>query len=356
MPFEAPSKTKLRRERGESKMEKVRVIVYGVGAMGSGMVRMMLDKEGLEVVGGIVFAEEKVGRDLGEVAGAGRSLGIVASSDPDTVFSSMKADVVLHVARISRQMESEIMKAVEAGLNVITTTDIRLAYPWIHWPELAQRVDEAAKRNGVTVLSTGFRPGFITDLLPIVFSGICASVEKVVVRGVEDWTLFGISTLMRLGFGNTVDEFKKRLAGRPVSPASPPSTELDMIADALGWELSETSRTLEPVTSKKRKRTRHGMDIEPGMVCGFKEVTSGMMDGQAVIVLELIGVVDLEEEGLESSNFVSIKGEPDLDIVMKDSKSDALFYSHAVNAIPQVMEAKPGLVTVRDLPVAAALK
>jgi len=337
-------------------MGNVRVIVYGVGAMGSGMVRMMLDKEGIEVVGGIDIAEEKVGRDIGEVAGVGKSLGIVVSDQADAILDNTKADIALHATPMSRQMESEIMKAVEAGLNVITTTDVRLGYPWLHWPELAQRVDEAAKRNGVTVLSTGFRPGFIADLVPIVFSGICASVQKIEVRGVVDWTLFGILTLVRMGFGTTVDEFKNRLGGGLVSPARPPSTELDMIADALGWKLSETSRTLEPITSKKRKRTRHGMEIEAGMVCGFKEVTSGMVDGQAVIVLELIGVVDLGEEGLESSNFVSIKGEPDLDIVMKDSKSDALFYSHAVNAIPQVMEAKPGLVTVRDLPVAAALK
>jgi hypothetical protein len=173
---------------------------------------------------------------------------------------------------------------------------------------------------------------------------------------VVDWTFFGVSTLTRMGFGNTVDEFKKKLAGRPVSPASPPSTELDMIADALGWKLSETGRTLDPVTSKKRKRALYGMEIESGTVCGFKEVCYGILDGEAVITLELNGVVDPEEEGLESSNFVSIKGEPDLDIVMKDSKSDALFYSHAVNAIPQVIEAKPGLVTVRDLPVAAAIK
>jgi hypothetical protein len=337
-------------------MEKVRVIVYGVGAMGSGIVRMMSDKEGIEIVGAIDVSEEKVGRDLGEVAGVGKKLGIVVSDKPDTILSSTKADIVLHATPMSRQMESEIMKAVEAGLNVITMTDIRLVYPWVHWPELGQRVDEATKRNGVTVLSTGFRPGFVTDLLPIVFSGICASVEKIVVKAVDDWILFGISPLMRLGFGITLDEFKNRLAGRPVSPASPPSPELDMIADALGWKLSDTSRTLEPITSKKRKRTRHGMELEAGTVCGFKEVISGIVEGQAVIVLELIGVLGLEEEGLESSNFVSIKGEPDLDIVMKDSKSDALFYSHAVNAIRQVMEAKPGLVTVRDLPVAAALK
>jgi hypothetical protein len=337
-------------------MEKVRVIVYGVGAMGSRMVRMMLDKEGIEVVGGIDVAEEKVGRDVGEVSGVGKNLGIIVSGQADAILQKTKADIVLHATPISRGMESEIMKAIEGGLNVITLADVRLTYPWVHWPELGQRVDEAAKRNGVTVLSTGFRPGFIADLVPIVFSGVCASIERIEVRGVVDWTFFGVPTLMRMGFGLTVDEFKKTLGGRPVSPASPPSTELDMIADALGWKLSETGRTLDPVTSKKRKRTLYGMEIESGTVCGFKEVCYGILDGEAVITLELNGVVDPEDEGLGIPDSVSIKGEPDLDIVVKGSKSDAPFYAHAVNAIPQVMEARPGLVTVRDLAVAAALK
>jgi len=151
-------------------MEKVRVIVYGVGAMGSGMVRMMLDKQWIEIVGAIGHSKTKIGKDLGEVAGVGRKLGSVISDD--SVLSEVKADMVLHATSFpASDMEFQIIKAVKGKANVITLTDSRLAYPWLHWPQLARRIDEAAKENGVTVLSTGISPGFMGDLVPIMFSG-----------------------------------------------------------------------------------------------------------------------------------------------------------------------------------------
>lgn len=53
----------------------VRAIVYGVGAMGSILTRLLLDK-GVQIVGAVGRSPEKVGRDLGEVAGLGRLLGV----------------------------------------------------------------------------------------------------------------------------------------------------------------------------------------------------------------------------------------------------------------------------------------
>ncbi len=58
-------------------MRPVRAIVYGVGAMGSIMARLMLDK-GVEIVGAVGRSPEKVGRDLGEVAGLGRPTGVTS--------------------------------------------------------------------------------------------------------------------------------------------------------------------------------------------------------------------------------------------------------------------------------------
>ena len=64
-------------------MNKIRVAMWGFGAMGSGMVRLMLQKSGLEVVGVIDQRKEVVGKDIGDVLELGRKTGMSAKSPSD---------------------------------------------------------------------------------------------------------------------------------------------------------------------------------------------------------------------------------------------------------------------------------
>jgi 4-hydroxy-tetrahydrodipicolinate reductase len=68
--------------------------VYGVGAMNSIVTRMLLDK-GVDVVGAIARSPAKVGRDLGEVIGLGRALGVTVSDDPAEVFTRTTPDIAV---------------------------------------------------------------------------------------------------------------------------------------------------------------------------------------------------------------------------------------------------------------------
>jgi len=344
-------------------MEKVRVIVYGVGAMGSGMVRMMLDKQWIEIVGAIGHSKTKIGKDLGEVAGVGRKLGSVISDD--SVLSEVKADMVLHATSFpASDMEFQIIKAVKGKANVITLTDSRLAYPWLHWPQLARRIDEAAKENGVTVLSTGISPGFMGDLVPIMFSGLCIFVKKVLVKIVSDLSAFGIPVLNRYGISTGLEQWRKEFGRKIVTPARPLSdvadslfrfTLIDMIADALGWQLDETSQVLEPLTAVRRKRLPQELEISPGSVYGVNQISCGIKGGDAVITIEVILGVGLEEEGLEAAGIVTLEGDQNISITIKNFDPGAGSFARCVNAIPQVMGAPAGLITNKDLPVATAL-
>ena len=62
---------------------QVRVLQWGLGAMGSGMARLVLDKPGLQLVAAVDSRPDLIGRDLGEVLGLGRELGVVVTGDPD---------------------------------------------------------------------------------------------------------------------------------------------------------------------------------------------------------------------------------------------------------------------------------
>ena len=72
-------------------MDNLKVIIWGLGAMGSGMARTILEKKGLEIVGAIESMPEKCGKDVGEVVGFDNKIGVLVSSDADEVLKK-KAD------------------------------------------------------------------------------------------------------------------------------------------------------------------------------------------------------------------------------------------------------------------------
>lgn len=346
-------------------MEKVRAIVYGIGAMGSGMARLMLTKDWVEIVGGINRAhpdlkdksKEKVGKDLGELVGANKKIGVIVSNDVDGVLSKAKANLIFHATSSPLdEIESQIMKCIEARCNVISVAEARLVYPWIHNRETGQRIDEAAKKNQVTVLFTGINPGFMMDLVPIMFTGVCASVKRIVMWRLLNILPYGPGVLKNLGIGLAVNEFQKGLVDGSIGWILPQTCpQIDMICDAIGWRLDETRRIVEPMTSNKAKETSYGVEIGAGKVCGVKWSYSGLKGGETPITFDWIHMLHPEEEGLEAEDRCSIEGESDIDLIVRKLDSGIGTYAHAINAIPQVMQARPGLVTVRELPAAAAL-
>ena len=148
-------------------MEKLRVVLYGVGAIGSRIAKFLLEKNGVKIVGAIDVAKEKVGKDLGHVLGIGKRLGVMVSDDPDAVLSKVNASIVIHsTTSFLKQVYPQITKIVEHGVNVVSTCE-ELSYPYATDPELAKKLDESAKKHKVTVLGTGINPGFMMDTLAI---------------------------------------------------------------------------------------------------------------------------------------------------------------------------------------------
>jgi len=335
-------------------MEKVRVILYGVGTMGSYIAKFLLEKEGVEIVGAIDVAEDKVGKDLSEILGLNKELGVVVSNDPDVVFSTVKADIMVH-ATVSflKQVYPHIAKAVGHGVSVVSTCE-ELAYPYITEPKLAQKLDELAKGHGVTVLGTGINPGFIMDTLAITLTGVCQKVEKIkAVRIVNAATRRG-PFQKKIGAGLSVKEFRDRIERKTITGHVGLEQSVSMIASALGWKLDRIEvDPVEPVVAKTPAESE-AIRVEPGQVAGLRQCYRGIMGGKEVITLDLQAYIGAEEE----YDSISIEGTPSLHMriapcVHGDVGTGAII----VNSIPKVLKAPPGLVTMKDLPIpSAALK
>ena len=132
-------------------METARIALYGVGAMGARVAKLLLKKKGVEIVGAIDVDERKVGKDLGEALDIDQYLGVKISNNPDNVLSRANADVVIHsTTSFLKQTYSQITLAIKHGANVISTCE-ELSYPYAMEPELAGKLDELAKKHSVTI-------------------------------------------------------------------------------------------------------------------------------------------------------------------------------------------------------------
>jgi len=100
-------------------MKKIRVVQYGVGPIGAGMVRLMLQKPELQIVGAIDVDPKKAGKDLGMVAGAERETGVQISADSQAVLRA-GADVVVHTtSSYLANVADELKACLKAGLHVV---------------------------------------------------------------------------------------------------------------------------------------------------------------------------------------------------------------------------------------------
>ncbi|HNY84474.1 MAG TPA: hypothetical protein PKK82_06390, partial [Anaerolineaceae bacterium] len=139
----------------------IRVLQWGLGAMGSGMAKLMLQKSGLQIVAAVDARPDYVGKDLGEILDVGKKMGVVVTDKPETVLDKNKVDiVVIATTSWAAKQAPDLKKIINAGINVISIAE-EMSDVEAQSPKLGKELDDLAKKNGVTVLGTGVNPGFV---------------------------------------------------------------------------------------------------------------------------------------------------------------------------------------------------
>src|SRR3990167_362857 len=239
-----------------------RVVHYGIGALGVQIVSAASRREGIQIVGAIDTDPALVGKDLGEVAQTGRTLGITVSSDAAGVLREIPADVVLHTtSSFLPQVKDQLLGIMAAGRNVVSTCE-ELAFPAAQHPALAHELDAAARAAGVTLLGTGINPGFLMDFLPVTLSSICQEVRSISVTRVADASQRRLPLQKKIGAGMTVPEFKAKAADGAMGHIGLIES-VALIATALGWKLDRTETTLEPEIAQEDVVTRY-LEVKAG--------------------------------------------------------------------------------------------
>lgn len=337
-------------------MENVKVIIWGLGAMGSGMAEMLLKKKGVEIVGA-VGRGAKIGKSmydyLPNVERGDRPDVIIGS--PEDVITEKAADVVLCCTDSFTKNAFDRLKFVlEKKINVVSSAE-EMSYPQAQSPELAAQLDEIAKANGVSILGTGINPGLIMDLLVVIMTGCCEEVEHIVSRRVNSLSPFGPAVMEEQGIGITVDEFVNGVKTGKLSGHVGFHESIHMIADAIGWKVDKVTQSMDPIVTDVDRKSPFGF-AKAGDVAGCAMKGFGYVDGELKLEMDHPQQIEPEQVGVQTGDYVIIKGTPNINMVNSPEVPGGIgTIAMCVNMIPHVINARPGLQTMLTLPVPRAI-
>lgn len=324
----------------------IKVIHFGLGPIGCAMARLVAQRANLQIVGAVDIDPAKIGKDLGEVAGLGKNIGVKIMSSLEDVLQNTDAQIVVHTtASYFDVFENQILNILGHKLNVVSTAE-ELSFPWHHNPKQAKRIDDAAKKNGVSVLGTGINPGFLMDSLPLNLTALSQNVESIDIRRAQNASTRRGPFQKKIGSGMTAEEFKAAMkTGRMGHVGLPQS--MAMIFDAFGKKLAKYKQKIVPVLAKKEIKTEH-FTVPEGFCIGLKQTAKGL-DENGIVFCTMTFVAFLDNK--EDRDTIKIAGTPNLKVTLEGANGDIGTAAITINAIARVVNSPAGLVTMKDLPI-----
>lgn len=350
----------------------IRVVHIGTGNVGRLALSELVANPAFELTGLVVSADEKVGRDAGELAGLDVVTGITATKDLDAALAT-NPDCAVYCAMGDNRMPqamADVHKIAAAGINVVGTSPGVLQYPWGVMPDkYIAPLEEAARQGNSSIYINGVDPGFITDLIPLAFASTCASIEQVRCMEIADYATYDGATVMFdvMGFGQPLDEVPMLFQPGVLSVAW--GCAIRQLAAGLNITLDSITESYEREPAPGAFDIAAG-HIPKGGVAAVRFEIKGMVGDHPVIVVEHVTRVrgdlrpDWAQPAQEGGSYrVEITGEPSyvVDICPTSTKGDhnhaaiAAGAARVVNAIPAVLAAPPGIRTTLDLPLVSEI-
>lgn len=327
--------------------KRIRVVQFGLGPIGASIVRLMRQKAGLEIVGGIDRDPNKAGRDLGELIQAPDAPWGIPVSPSSAKALDSSVDLVIHsTSSYLESVKDELLSCISAGCCIVSTCE-ELAYPFRKHPELSARLDRAAKEEGVALVGTGVNPGFVMDKLLLVASAACQHVEFARATRIVNASKRRFPLQKKIGAGMTPQEFRNQVDAGVIKHHGLPES-IAMVADGLGFQLDDIAETIEPVIAREAVKTEY-LEVSEGQVAGVHQIARGIAGGREKVFMELQMYVGADKP----SDTVELRGEPNVTMTIPGgAHGDLATAAIAVNAIPAILAAPAGLRTMRDLPIA----
>ncbi len=343
----------------------IKVIQWATGTVGIHAVPAIAAHPELELAGLWVHSESKAGKDAGELCG-GPALGVTASNDRELMLD-MGADVICYMANSDVRPDGvvdDLCDFLSRGINVVNTSFVPLLMPDAIEGTTAERLRAACAEGGTSVYTSGIDPGFGNAGLAIHLLALCKEVNTVRMMEIVNYatwdnpfTMFEI-----MGFGK--QDVSQSLLLSPGSTALAWGPVVQLVASAIGLQLDRIEEWHEVIRAPEPIEIASGT-VEEGTISGMRFEIRGMVGDEARIVVEHVTRLrdeDAPEWPHGSGYRIEIDGEPCLKAELELSShigdhnhAGCLATAmHVINAIPSVVAAEPGIVTLLDLPVYSA--
>jgi 4-hydroxy-tetrahydrodipicolinate reductase len=332
----------------------MRFVQFGCGKMSRYLVKYALER-GYQLVGAFDISPDLVGQEF-----FGQAISDAANFGQQ--LASLKPDFCIIATRSTMAEIADAMTAcAEQGVNAITTCEEAI-YPWNSSPEITERLDALAKAHGATLTGSGYPDVFWGTLI----ATLAGSVQKITqITGSSSYNIedYGIALAEGHGAGLSVAEFEQSLgqfndlspqqvADKVKSGEITPSymwNQNGWLAAKLNLQVVEQTQKCLPITSDKDLDSATlGLKIKTGAVIGMRSiVTTRTVEG---ITIETENIGKVYAPGEIDTNRWSLKGEPDVSLVVDQPATVELTCATIINRIPQLLSAQPGYQTTNNFP------
>lgn len=337
------------------------VFQWASGNVGRYAARAVSRRSDMELTGLHVTNPDKSGSSVNDLLGIDAP-GVSATSSIEAILDSA-AEVVVHAPLASliygenpNQDLDDICSLLAGGKNVITV--VGYMYPKVYGRDVVDRIETACRAGGTSFHGTGLNPGWMGDWLPLAMSTLCEQIDHLGVLEVSNFQHYASPQIMfeSMGFGSTPDAFEARGVRRKTWLDGLFSESIQLVADGLAMNVTTIESTRETVLAENDLEVAAGT-VSAGTVAGQRWYWKGLAGGNEVIAHETVWRIhpDVAPDWPDSNNHIRFKGTPDIDLELP---RDFTFISNgmlstamrAVNAIPYVVAAEPGIRTFLDLP------
>lgn len=334
---------------------KYRVAQWGTGNVGLRALRAVIDHSLYDLVAVKVYSAAKAGRDAGDLCAAPPT-GVIATRDIEDVLAA-RPDCVLYMP--ARAEIDALTRLLEAGINVVTT---RMEFNCRDTLDAETRaaLEAACARGGASLYATGSTPGVWTEVIPFTLSAMQRRLDRLTVTDFAEMSSRNSPEMLfdLLRFGSDPADWDPN-APYGTAMSTPPS--LTMVAAAMGLTLDEIVCSRDYAVAHHRVEIAAGT-IEAGTIAAVAMEIAGVRHGEPVIRRRSVWYVakDLEPawELRESGLRYQLEGDTPLDLMLtfpvspeEYPKVSPGFTAHpAVNAIPIVCAAAPGIRHTSELP------
>jgi hypothetical protein len=340
-----------------------RVVQCYTGGVGSEIVRRMAGHPVMELIGVLVHDPLKSGRDAGELVGAAPN-GVITTTSLDEIIA-LRPDGAIWSGK-SYDIDA-YARILGAGIDLYTG----MGGYFIEGAPEEPRLAAAAAAGGASFCAGGNIPGLASDVLPLFVSGYCGRV-----RQIRAWqrnhvagnhSRFQLVELLGLGRPPHSSPLLERVNAGWLSVAMQSSR---MIAKGMGlaWESAGLIEVEHALAPRRAVLEGSGLVIEQGTVAGMRWTMAARANGREFYRLvneqtAMLGLGADWRQSLEAPPWrVEIDGEPPVVCTFgwgpgaePGHANTLLNAARAMNMLPRLIAAPPGLLTVLDFPAAAAL-